>query len=198
MKDHFVSSDMIIRAQQLRKDLGFTFQNIVDEAEKINMPVSMSTVKRFFADDAVNHKFAAYTVQGIFAVLGHTHDKTDGMTAPEQVDLLKGIIEFKNTLIMDLEKKIQDNQQHYQEQLQKIRTEHMEQTLAAMQENQRRIDFIKTTVEDFKKQLDVKDRRMDQRDNHFMQQIALKDRRYDDLLKKYDELLEKYNALKDK
>ena len=36
---------------------------------------------------------------------------------------------------------------------------------------------------------------MDQRDTHFMQQIALKDRRYDDLLAKYDDLLQKYNEL---
>lgn len=190
MKEHYVSADMIVRAQQLRKDLGFTLQSVVDESEKIGHPVSMSTVRRFFAEDAIKHKFAVDTVQGIFAVLGQTHDKTEGMTAPEQVDFLKNIIAFQSNLVMELENKIHANQEHYHDQMQKLKDEHMEQMLIAVQENQRKIDFIKSTVEDFKKQIEVKDRRMDERDKFFMAQISVKDRRFDDLSEKYDRLLE--------
>lgn len=195
MKDHYVSSDMILRAQQLRKDLGFTFQGIVDEAEKINMPVSMSTVKRFFADDAVNHKFAAYTVQGIFAVLGQTSDKTDGMTAPEQVDFLKDIIAFDRRLIDELDKTITSIRTQHETEINNMRCAHSEEIFKIVNENHQRLDFLKSTIEDFKTQLEIKDRRMDQRDTHFIQQINLKDRRYDTLLERYDELNKQYNEL---
>lgn len=196
MKEHYVSAEMIVRAQQLRKDLGFTLQSVVDESEKIGHPVSMSTVRRFFAEDATKHKFAVDTVQGIFAVLGQTHDKTEGMTAPEQVDFLKNIIAFQNNLVIELENKIHSNQQHYHDQMKKLKDEYMEQALTAVQENQRKIDFIKSTVEDFKKQIEVKDRRMDERDKFFMAQIGVKDRRFDELSEKYDRLLEQILKLK--
>lgn len=198
MNNHNVSKDMILRAQQLREELQFTNQMIVDEAEKIGMPVSMSTVRRFFAADATTHNFTAQAVQGIFAVLGQTHDKTEGMTAPEQVDFLKTIIAFDRKLIDELDDKIAENLRRYQDELHNLRCAHSEEIYKTVQENERKLDFLKATVEDFKRQIEVKDRRMDQRDTHFMQQIALKDRRYDALLVKYDALLERYNALKDK
>ena len=198
MKDHFVSTDMIVSAQQLRLDLGYTQQDIVDEADKIGMPVAMSTVKRFFAKDAVNHRFAVETVQGIFAVLGQTNDKTDGMTAPDQVDFLKEIIAFDRKMIADLDAKIAENMRRYQEDMNNLRCTHSEQIYNIVSENQKKLEFVKSTIEDFKKQIEIKDRRMDQRDTHFMQQIALKDRRYDALLEKYDALLEKYTTLQGK
>lgn len=195
MNNHNVSQEMILRAQQLRDELHFTNQMIVDEAEKIGMPVSMSTVRRFFAADGPKHNFTAQAVQGIFAVLGQTHDKTEGMTAPEQVDFLKDIIAFDRKLIAELDQKIAETMQHYQDEIKNLRCAHSEEIYNTVTENERKLDFLKATVEDFKRQIEVKDRRMDQRDTHFMQQIALKDRRYDALLEKYDALLEKYNSL---
>ena len=79
-----------------------------------------------------------------------------------------------------------------------MRCAHSEEIFKIVTENHQRLDFLKATIEDFKRQIEVKDRRMDQRDTHFMQQIALKDRRYDDLLAKYDALLEKYTAMQAK
>ena len=198
MNNHNVTQEMILRAQQLREELNITNQMIVDEAEKIGMPVSMSTVRRFFAADGPKHNFTAQAVQGIFAVLGQTNDKTEGMTAPEQVDFLKNIIAFDRKLIAELDAKIADNMKHYQEEIKNMRCAHSEEIFKTVTESERKLDFLKSTVEDFKRQIEVKDRRMDQRDTHFMQQIALKDRRYDALLEKYDELLDKYTALKDK
>lgn len=184
MKDHFVSKEMIVRAQQLRIELEYTLQDIANEAEKIGMPVAMATVKRFFSKDAVNHKFAVDTVQGIFSVLGQTQDKTNGMITPDQVDFLKDIIAFDRKLIAELDAKIVS-----------IKAQHQEELIKTVTENQKRIDYIKTTVEDFKKQIEVKDRRMDERDSFFMAQIGVKDRRYDALLEKFDQLNEKYNEL---
>jgi len=191
MKEHFVSAEMIVRAQQLRRDMGFTLQSIVDEAEKINMPVSMSTVRRFFAEDATKHRFTAETVQGIFAVLGQTNDKTEGDTTPEQVDFLKDIIAFDRKLIEELDKKIASLRAQHETEITSMRCAHSEEIYRIATENQKRLDFIKTTVEDFKKQIEVKDRRMDERDRFFMDQIGVKDRRFDDLSAKYDRLLEK-------
>ena len=198
MNNHNVSKDMILRAQQLREELKYTNQMIVDEAEKIGMPVSMSTVRRFFSADGPQHNFTAQAVQGIFAVLGQTNDKTEGMTAPEQVDFLKDIIAFDRKLISELDAKIADNMRQYQEEIKNIRCAHSEEIFNTVQENERKLDFLKSTVQDFKRQIEVKDRRMDQRDTHFMQQIALKDLRYDALVEKYDALLDKYNALQEK
>ena len=196
MKDHFVSQDMIFRAQQIRKDLSLTFQNVVDESEKIGRPVSMSTVRRFFADDAIKHKFAVDTVQGIFAVLGQTHDKTEGMTAPEQVDFLKNIITFDRKLIEELDEKIAFMKAQHKDEINNMRCAHSEEIYKIASENQRKLEFIKSTVEDFKKQIEVKDRRMDERDKFFMAQIGVKDRRFDELSEKYDRLLEQILKLK--
>ena len=195
MKEHYISNDMIIRAQQLRRDMGFTLQSIVDEAEKIKMPVSMSTVRRFFADDATKHRFTAETVQGIFAVLGHTNDKTEGDTTPEQVDFLKDIITFDRKLIEELDEKIAYMQTHHEHEIHKMQCAHSEEIYKTVTENHKRLDFLKSTIEDFKRQIEVKDRRMDERDSFFMAQIGVKDRRYDSLLQKYDDLNEKYNEL---
>ena len=195
MKEHYVSKEMIVRAQQLRREIGFTLQSIVDEAEKINMPVSMSTVRRFFAEDATSHRFTAETVQGIFAVLGQTNDKTKGDTTPEQVDFLKDIIAFDRKLIEELDEKIESIRTQHENELHIMKCAHSEQIYKIANENQRKLDFLTSTIEDFKKQIEIKDRRMDQRDTHFMQQIALKDRRYDSLLEKYDDLIRKHNAL---
>ena len=120
------------------------------------------------------------TVQGIFSVLGQTQDKTNGMITPDQVDFLKDIIAFDRKLIAELDAKIVS-----------IKAQHQEELIKTVTENQKRIDYIKTTVEDFKKQIEVKDRRMDERDRFFMDQIGVKDRRFDDLSAKYDRLLEK-------
>lgn len=190
MKEHYVSAEMIVRAQQLRKDLGFTLQSVVDESEKIGRPVSMSTVRRFFAEDATKHKFAVDTVQGIFSVLGQTHDKTEGMTAPEQVDFLKNIIAFDRKLIEELDEKIAFMQAQHKTEINNMQCAHSEEIFKIATENQRKLEFIKNTVEDFKKQIEVKDRRMDERDKFFMAQIGVKDRRFDDLSEKYDRLLE--------
>lgn len=195
MKEHYISKEMIIRAQQLRREMGFTLQSIVDEAENINMPVSMSTVRRFFAEDATNHRFTAETVQGIIAVLGQTNDKTEGDTTPEQVDFLKEIIAFDRKLIEELDEKIATIQAQHEQEIHIMKCAHSDQIFNIANENQRKLDFLTSTIEDFKKQIEIKDKRMDQRDTHFMQQIALKDRRYDSLLEKYDDLIEKYNAL---
>lgn len=194
MTNHNVSSEMILRAQQLREELNFSNQMIVDEAEKIGMPVSMSTVRRFFAEDGPNRNFTAQAVQGIFAVLGQTNDKTEGMTAPEQVDLLKDIISFDRHLIKELDGKIASLLAQHQQEINQMRCAHSEEIYKIVSENHQRLDFLKATIEDFKTQIEVKDRRMDQRDTHFMQQIDLKDRRYDALLEKYDALLERYTA----
>ena len=190
MREHFVNAEMIVRAQQLRRDMGFTLQSIVDEAEKINMPVSMSTVRRFFADDATNHRFTAETVQGIFAVLGQTQDKTEGTATPEQVDFLKDIIAFDRKLIEELDEKIAFLRTQHENEINNMRCAHSEQIFNIATENQKNIDYIKSTVEDFKRQIEVKDRRMDERDQFFMAQIGLKDRRFDELSEKYDRLLE--------
>lgn len=195
MKEHYVSKEMIIRAQQLRRDTGITLQRIVDEAENIKMPVSMSTVRRFFAEDATNHRFSADAVQGIFAVLGHTNDRTESGTTPEEVDFLKEIITFDRTLIEQLDAKIASLRSQHETEIKTMRCAHSEEIFKIATENQRKLEFIKSTVEDFKKQIEIKDRRMDQRDTHFLQQIELKDRRYDSLLEKYDELNKKYSEL---
>ena len=194
MREHYISTDMIIRAQQLRRDMGFTLQGIVDEAEKINMPVSMSTVRRFFAENATTHRFSAEAVQGIISVLGQTQDKTRD-SSPEQVDFLKEIIAFDRKLIEELDEKIASILSQHKNEISKMQCAHSEEIFNIATENQRKLVFIKSTVEDFKRQIEIKDRRMDERDNYFIQQINLKDCRYDALLKKYDELNEKYSDL---
>ena len=142
MKEHYISKEMIIRAQQLRRDMGVTLQSVVDEAEKIKMPVSMSTVRRFFAEDAINHRFTAETVQGIIAVLGQTNDKTEGDTTPEQVDFLKDIIAFDRKLIEELDEKIASIRSQHEQEIHIMKCAHSDQIFNIANENQRKLDFL--------------------------------------------------------
>ena len=141
MKEHYVSEEMILHAQQLRKDLGFTMQSVVDEAEKIGQPVSMSTVRRFFSEDATKHKFAVDTVQGILSILEQT--PTEGMTAQEQLDLLKDIIAFGRTWIEELNDKISSLQNQHKNEINQMRCAHSEEIFKIVNENHQRLDFLK-------------------------------------------------------
>lgn len=181
--EQYITKEMIERAQQLREELGYTYQFIEEESKNIGLPVSLSTIKRFFAPEAHTHRFATDTVQGIFAVLGDTRHDTNDVILPKQASLLKGIIAERNARIAMLERQIE-----------KMKEESTEQTFRIVAENQKKLDYVKSTVDAFQKQIDVKDRRMDERDRFFMSQIELKDRRYDDLLEKYNALLEKVMA----
>ena len=178
---------MILSAHHLRETLGLTFQEISDEAEKLGLHTPVSTVRRFFAEDAPKHRFSAATVQGIFAVLGNTKERTTSVTIPEQVDFLKDVLQMKDQII-----------EHLKTERDELKNGYEKQILDKVTESQVQIAFIKDTSSAFQDQMRVKDRRMDERDKFFMSQIELKDRRYDALLAKYDSLLERYTALQEK
>ena len=184
MESTIVSQEMILSAHHLRETLGLTFQEISDEAEKLGMHTPVSTVRRFFADDAPKHRFSAATVQGILAVLGQTKERATSVTIPEQVDFLKDIILIKDQII-----------EHMKSERDELKNGYEQKILEKVTENQIQIEYIKEASSAYQEQMRVKDRRMDERDRFFMSQIELKDRRYDALLEKYDALLEKYTAL---
>lgn len=189
----YISNEMIVSAQHLRTERGMSYQDIFDACEEIGLHTPMSTIRRFFSEDATQHKFAASTVQGIMAVLGDTRHKTEGLTEPESVDFLKEIIAYKNMIIEELDAQIAA----HEEEMQRIKEQYTARTYEIVAESQSKIDFIKEQMSDFKKQIDIKDRRMDEREAFFIEQIRLKDRRYDDLRDKHAQLLADYMALKE-
>lgn len=188
----YISNELIEHAHSLRKELNMSYQEIVDGCEDIGFHTPMSTVRRFFDKDATQHKFSTSTVQGIIAVLGDTHNKTKGMTAPESVDFLKEIIAYKNDIIADLERQLKENEQE----IIRIKEKHTSRIIEIATDNQRRIDFVKDQLGEFKDQISIKDRRMDEREAFFIAQINLKDRRFDNLNEKYEKLLDEYIKLK--
>ena len=186
-----ISNEMIISAHHLRIELGMSYQEIFDACEEIGLHTPMSTIRRFFSEDATQHKFAASTVQGIIAVLGDTRHKTKGLTGPESVDFLKEIIAYKNMIIEELDAQVAA----HEEEMQRLKEQYTTRTYEIVAENQNKIDFIKEQMSAFKQQIDIKDRRMDEREAFLVEQIRLKDRRYDELRDRYDRLLADYMAL---
>ena len=60
---------LILQLKRVRKEKGYTYQYIVDECERMRMPVSMSTVARVFDDGSEEMGFRYSTIRPIAIVV---------------------------------------------------------------------------------------------------------------------------------
>lgn len=100
---------LIIHLKEVRKQKGYTYQYIVDECERIGFSVSMSTVKRVFAEGSEDMGFRYSTVRPVaVVVLGLDEVERSEAPTPDEADALRTIIAIKDTQIEDLHRTISE------------------------------------------------------------------------------------------
>lgn len=100
---------LIIHLKEVRKQKGYTYQYIVDECERIGFSVSMSTVKRVFAEDSEDMGFRYSTIRPVaVVVLGLDEVERSEAPTPDEADALRTIIAIKDTQIEDLHRTISE------------------------------------------------------------------------------------------
>ena len=100
---------LILKLKQVRIQKGYTYQYIVDECERNSYSVSMSTVKRIFADGSEDMGFRYSTVRPVaVVVLGLDEVERSEAPTPDEADALRTIIAIKDTQIEDLHRTISE------------------------------------------------------------------------------------------
>ena len=111
--------ELIVKLRQVREEKGISYQKIVDICETNGEPVSISTVKRVFAQNADGTEFRYDTTLRpiVRAVIGiDTETEEPNMEAPQdqlrefyaENAAMKSVISLKNEIIVSLNQTIQD------------------------------------------------------------------------------------------
>lgn len=100
---------LISKLKQVRLQKEYTYQYIVDECERSGFAVSMSTVKRIFADGSEDMGFRYSTVRPVaVVVLGLDEVERSEAPTPDEADALRTIIAIKDKQIEDLHRTISE------------------------------------------------------------------------------------------
>lgn len=139
------TGEIILNLKQIRKESEITLPRLMEMIERNGDYVSMSTLRRVFAEGSeVVHFRYEDTIQPIARVLLHIDDDdTEDISDAETVQALKHIISVKNDLIDDLKAQIEEMKSTYQ----------------------KRADFLMHQIE-------LKDARMDEKDRLFREMWA--------------------------
>ena len=94
---------LIIHLKEVRKQRGYSYQYIVDGCERGGYSVSMSTVKRVFAEGSEEMGFRYSTLRPIaIVVLGLDEVTRNEAATPDEAGALRAIIAIKDKQIEDL------------------------------------------------------------------------------------------------
>lgn len=139
------TGEIILNLKQIRKESEITLPRLMEMIERNGDYVSMSTLRRVFAEGSeVVHFRYEDTIQPIAKVLLHLDDDEQGdVSDTETIQALKHIISVKNDLIDDLRSQIEEMKSTYQ----------------------KRADFLMHQIE-------LKDARMDEKDRLFREMWA--------------------------
>lgn len=100
---------LIIHLKEVRKQKSYTYQYIVDECERIGFSVSMSTVKRVFAEGSEDMGFRYSTIRPIaIVVLGLEEVEQNEAITPDEADALRALIAIKDKQIEDLHRTLSE------------------------------------------------------------------------------------------
>ena len=98
---------LISQLKQIRKQKEYSYQRIVDECESIGQSVSLSTVKRVFADGSEDMGFRYSTIRPIaVAILGLDEVTRSEAPTQDEADALRTVIAIKDKQIDDLHRTI--------------------------------------------------------------------------------------------
>lgn len=103
---------LIIHLKEVRKQKEYTYQYIVDECERNGYSVSMSTVKRVFAEGSEDMGFRYSTIRPIaVVVLGLDEVEQNEAVTPDEAGALRAIIAIKDKQIEDLHHTVSEKSQ---------------------------------------------------------------------------------------
>lgn len=126
---------IISKVKKVRDDNGLTCQAIHDLVQKNGIDVSLSTIKRIFEDGSETYGFQyESTLKPVVDAVLGIYGDSKAATEDE-ADAMKAVIDFKSDRITELEAQLQRCEESYK----------------------RRIEFLK-------KQISLKDERIDRRD----------------------------------
>lgn len=168
------TKEIIIKLKEVREERGLSFQNILDLMEQNGDFLSKSTLSRVFADGSEEKHFKyEETIRPIAKViLDIEHIEDDDTT---DVQAMKTILRYKMERITELEQQIaklnlhlEKEQLKYHEKLEKER------------------DSFKRSISFLRDQIDLKDKRMDFKDQLLLQKENLVNDILQKLLSKCD------------
>ena len=146
-------SEIIIQLKQIRKERDLSLQDVLDLVIASGGYLSLSSVKRVFAEGSENQSFRYQdTIQPIVrALLGVTEETpvNNDITANE-IDTLKNVILLKDSIIQDLRKEneaLSAKNENKDTEAQRLLEE-------AKAEHQKKVDFLLTLVERLRKEVD--------------------------------------------
>lgn len=100
---------LITQLKQVRKHKGYSYQYIVDECERGGYSVSMSTVKRIFAEGSEEMGFRYSTIRPVaVVVLGLDEVERSEAPTPDEADALRNLIAIKDKQIEDLHRTLSE------------------------------------------------------------------------------------------
>ena len=100
---------LITKLKQVRKQKEHSYQYIVDECERNGYSVSMSTVKRIFAEGSEEMGFRYSTIRPVaVVVLGLDEVERSEAPTPDEADALRTLISIKDTQIEDLHRALSE------------------------------------------------------------------------------------------
>lgn len=153
------TKDLIIRLKEVRKEKNLSFGDIMDLMEKNDDYLSKSTISRVFADGSEEQGFR---YEETIRPIAKALLDIENIEDDDTMDVqaMKALLKYKIQRISDLEHQIE----HLQKALDKEKIKGQEKLIEAQEEAQRKFDFMSN-------------------------QIALKDKRIDNLLESTTKLL---------
>jgi uncharacterized protein YecA (UPF0149 family) len=141
--------DVILRLKQVREERGYSLQKVLEVVLESGGNVSMTTVRRVFADGSEDQNFRYEdTIQPIASALLEVETPgVEVVETAEQAELqaLRSLVRYKNVHISELEAAISNIDEKIQ---------------AVRDEQQRKVDFLRFELQGRNEQLKAKDQQI--------------------------------------
>ena len=149
------TKDLVLRLRAIREELGLSISDIQEKLEAANTPLAESTVRRVFDHDIDLISGFNYdaTLMPLSDLLLPKGDTSDSALSASRIDALLAVIEIKNEMIENITKQFQEA---------KVAYENERQQLAEAQAQ--RCKKCEGDISFLKNQIDLKDARMDKKD----------------------------------
>lgn len=146
--------EVIRELKNVREDRGLSMQRIADMTEANGSPVSLATVRRVFEEGSEERNFRYEdSIKPIVDVLLGVQDapRVPGTEETAESDALRALVRYKNAYIEELAARAFNVEERVQ---------------AAREEQQKKIDFLRSEVERLHEQLHAKDAQIQDRGKH--------------------------------
>lgn len=149
------TKDLVLRLRAIRDELGLSIADIQERLEAANTPLAESTIRRVFDHDMDSISGFNYdaTLMPLSDLLLPKGDVSDSALSASRIDGLLAVIEIKNEMIESITKQFQEAKAAYENERRQV-AETQAQRCKKCEED---VSFLK-------KQISLKDERMDKKD----------------------------------